>query len=87
VVPVVPFCSLMKIACCRGAACRETPVFMRSRRNVPPFTISLSGCIVNGFYRVSTGFLWFSLVFIGMGTKKWPFWGIFGGAMEDCALD
>jgi hypothetical protein len=43
-----------------------SPVFMRVRENPPPFTLRLFEGFVNSKSRVSTGFLGFSSVFLGI---------------------
>jgi hypothetical protein len=48
---------------------RETPVFTRVRKNLPPLTMRLSKAFVNGKTSVSTGFLRFSPVFAGKPRK------------------
>ncbi len=51
---------------------------MRVPRTVPQFTISLSNSIVNGFNRVSTGILRFSLGFGRLWAQIANFIGNFG---------
>jgi hypothetical protein len=52
----------------------KSPVFTRVLRNLPHFTISLSRSIVNGFYRVSTGFFPVSSVFVRFPSKTRHLW-------------